>query len=129
MRGQNRRGPAWCNSLFEDASFGLGFRVSIGKQKEFATELVRNSRRNGDTTSRPTSANANQSDEAGIYDQRRARGRIERKIQKLDSPETKLLLGLADQLVRKSVWIVVVMAGPTTSVTAASTTCWPATGM
>ncbi len=36
------RGPAWCNSLFEDnAEFGLGFRVSIDKQKEFATELVK----------------------------------------------------------------------------------------
>ncbi len=36
------RGPAWCNSLFEDnAEFGLGFRVSIDKQKEFAAELVK----------------------------------------------------------------------------------------
>ena len=36
------RGPTWCNSLFEDnAEFGLGFRVSIDKQKEFAEELVK----------------------------------------------------------------------------------------
>ena len=36
------RGPTWCNSLFEDnAEFGLGFRVSIDKQKEFATELLK----------------------------------------------------------------------------------------
>jgi pyruvate-ferredoxin/flavodoxin oxidoreductase len=36
------RGPAWSNSLFEDnAEFGLGFRLSIDKQKEFAEELVR----------------------------------------------------------------------------------------
>ena len=35
------RGPAWANSLFEDnAEFGLGFRVSIDKQTEFARELV-----------------------------------------------------------------------------------------
>src|SRR5437868_1441335 len=35
------RGPAWSNSLFEDnAEFGLGFRVSIDKQTEFARELV-----------------------------------------------------------------------------------------
>ena len=35
-------GPTWCNSLFEDnAEFGLGFRVSIDKQKEFAGELVK----------------------------------------------------------------------------------------
>ena len=36
------RGPTWCNSLFEDnAEFGLGFRVSIDKQKEFAVELFK----------------------------------------------------------------------------------------
>jgi pyruvate-ferredoxin/flavodoxin oxidoreductase len=35
------RGPAWSNSLFEDnAEFGLGFRLSIDKQTEFARELV-----------------------------------------------------------------------------------------
>ena len=50
--------------------------------------------------------NANQSDEAGIYEQRERVVALKQKLQKLDSPEAKLLLGLADQLVRKSVWIV-----------------------
>ena len=37
----NGRGPAWSNSLFEDnAEFGLGFRVSLDKQHEFAGELL-----------------------------------------------------------------------------------------
>src|SRR5437868_14636118 len=36
------RGPAWSNSLFEDnAEFGMGFRVSVDKQTEFAQELAR----------------------------------------------------------------------------------------
>ena len=36
------RGPAWGNSLFEDnAEFGLGFRVSIDKQRDFACELLK----------------------------------------------------------------------------------------
>ncbi|HYU24389.1 MAG TPA: pyruvate:ferredoxin (flavodoxin) oxidoreductase, partial [Thermoanaerobaculia bacterium] len=36
------RGPAWANSLFEDnAEFGLGFRLSLDKQREFAAELLR----------------------------------------------------------------------------------------
>src|SRR5439155_11597016 len=35
------RGPTWCNSLFEDnAEFGLGFRCSVDKQREFALELL-----------------------------------------------------------------------------------------
>src|ERR1700752_507356 len=36
------RGPAWSNSLLEDnAEFGLGFRLSVDKQTEFAQELVK----------------------------------------------------------------------------------------
>lgn len=35
------RGPAWSNSLFEDnAEFGLGMRLTIDKQTEFARELL-----------------------------------------------------------------------------------------
>ena len=35
------RGPAWSNSLFEDnAEFGLGMRLAIDKQNEYARELV-----------------------------------------------------------------------------------------
>jgi pyruvate-ferredoxin/flavodoxin oxidoreductase len=36
------RGPAWSNSLFEDnAEFGLGMRLTVDKQHEFAKELVK----------------------------------------------------------------------------------------
>src|ERR1035438_5932189 len=35
------RGPAWSNSLFEDnAEFGLGMRLALDKQLEYARELV-----------------------------------------------------------------------------------------
>ena len=35
------RGPAWSNSLFEDAAeFGLGFRLTIDKHKQYAEELL-----------------------------------------------------------------------------------------
>ncbi len=35
------RGPAWCNSLFEDnAEFGLGYRVSLDKQRETGGRTV-----------------------------------------------------------------------------------------
>src|SRR5438876_11247035 len=63
------RGPAWCNSLFEDnAEFGLGFRVSIDKQKEFAAELVKKfAPQLGDDLVN-TILSADQSDEAGIYE-------------------------------------------------------------
>ncbi len=101
------RGPAWCNSLFEDnAEFGLGFRVSIDKQKEFATELVKQlAPQLGDDLVNGI-VNADQSDEAGIFEQRERVTALKAKLPKLDLPAAKLLLGLADQLVKKSVWIV-----------------------
>ncbi|MCA2002743.1 MAG: pyruvate:ferredoxin (flavodoxin) oxidoreductase, partial [Chloroflexi bacterium] len=37
----NGRGPAWSNSLFEDnAEFGLGMRLTLDKQNEYARELL-----------------------------------------------------------------------------------------
>ncbi|MGP8022188.1 MAG: pyruvate:ferredoxin (flavodoxin) oxidoreductase [Limisphaerales bacterium] len=101
------RGPAWCNSLFEDnAEFGLGFRVSLDKQKDFAAELVKKlAPQLGDDLVNGI-VNANQTDEADIFEQRERVAALKEKLQKLDSPEAKLLLGLADQLVKKSVWIV-----------------------
>jgi pyruvate-ferredoxin/flavodoxin oxidoreductase len=100
------RGPTWCNSLFEDnAEFGLGFRVSIDKQMEFAGELLKKlSAQLGDDFATQILF-ADQSDEAGIYDQRERVAALKLKLQKLDSPEAKLLLPLANQLVKKSVWI------------------------
>ena len=35
------RGPSWSNSLFEDnAEFGLGFRLTLDKQTEYARQLL-----------------------------------------------------------------------------------------
>jgi pyruvate-ferredoxin/flavodoxin oxidoreductase len=101
------RGPTWCNSLFEDnAEFGLGFRVSIDKQKEFAEELVKKlAPQLGDEFVTQILL-ADQGDEAGIYDQRERVAALKQKLAAMESPEAKLLLGVADQLVKKSVWIV-----------------------
>jgi pyruvate-ferredoxin/flavodoxin oxidoreductase len=100
------RGPTWCNSLFEDnAEFGLGFRVSLDRQRDFALELLKKLAAGVGQDLADGIINANQSDEAGIYDQRERVEALKAKLKKLDSPEAKLLLGLADKLVKKSVWI------------------------
>ncbi|MGO8681188.1 MAG: pyruvate:ferredoxin (flavodoxin) oxidoreductase, partial [Limisphaerales bacterium] len=101
------RGPTWCNSLFEDnAEFGLGFRVSIDKQMEFANESLKKlAPQLGDDLVAAV-LHADQSDEVGIYAQRERVVALKQKLQKLDSPGAKLLSGLADMLVKKSVWIV-----------------------
>ena len=100
------RGPTWNNSLFEDAAeFGLGFRVSIDKQKEFAAELVKKlAPQLGDDLVSGI-VNAGQTDEAGIYEQRERVAALKQKLAKLDFPEAKLLLPIADMLAKKSVWI------------------------
>jgi len=101
------RGPAWSNSLFEDnAEFGLGFRLSIDKQTEFARELVQ---RLAATIGEDLAAallTSPQKDEADIFEQRQRVELLKEKLQGLNSPEAKQLLALADMLVRKSVWIV-----------------------
>ncbi|HHY86365.1 MAG TPA: pyruvate:ferredoxin (flavodoxin) oxidoreductase [Verrucomicrobia bacterium] len=101
------RGPTWCNSLFEDnAEFGLGFRVSLDKQKEFACELVKKlAPQIGDDLATGI-LNADQSNEAGIYEQRERVAALKEKIAKMNAPEAKVLLPIADSLVKRSVWIV-----------------------
>jgi pyruvate-ferredoxin/flavodoxin oxidoreductase len=101
------RGPAWCNSLFEDnAEFGLGFRVSLDKQKEFAAELVKKMAPQIGDALAGAILSADQSDEAGIYEQRERVAWLKQFLLKMDSTEAKTLLPLADSLVKRSVWIV-----------------------
>ena len=100
------RGPAWSNSLFEDnAEFGLGMRVSLDRQAEFAHELVESLR--GPLSNETVDAilNADQSDEAGLYEQRQRVAELKQRLQTLPEPAAKTLLELADHLCKKSVWI------------------------
>ena len=101
------RGPAWSNSLFEDnAEFGLGFRLSIDKQTEFARELVlKLGSQIGDDLAAAILA-APQKDEADIFEQRQRVSLLKERLQKNNSSEARQLLALADLLVKKSVWIV-----------------------
>jgi pyruvate-ferredoxin/flavodoxin oxidoreductase len=101
------RGPAWANSLFEDnAEFGLGFRVSIDKQQQFAGELLhRLSPQIGHGLATEI-LNARQRDEADIAEQRERVAELKRRLVRLDGAEAKRLMAVADLLVRKSVWIV-----------------------
>ena len=101
------RGPAWANSLFEDnAEFGLGFRVSIDKQTEFARELVnRLAPEIGDDLAAAL-LTAQQKDEADIQAQRERVALLKAALAKQNSSEAKQLLAVADTLVKRSVWII-----------------------
>ena len=84
------RGPAWANSLFEDnAEFGLGFRVSLDKQQQFAGELFQ---RLSPLVGRELVTeilNARQRDEADIFDQRARVAELKRKLHSLDQILTR----------------------------------------
>jgi pyruvate-ferredoxin/flavodoxin oxidoreductase len=100
------RGPAWSNSLFEDnAEFGLGMRLTIDKQNEYARELVPQlAGALGDELVKGL-LEADQKDEAGIGAQRERVAQLKKKLEKSADPKAKELLSIADSLVKKSVWI------------------------
>ena len=101
------RGPAWSNSLFEDnAEFGLGFRLTLDKQQEFATELVREFAAELGSELVTGLLEANQRNEAGILEQRQRVAVLRQKLAGIRSPRARHLEQLAASLVRRSVWII-----------------------
>jgi pyruvate-ferredoxin/flavodoxin oxidoreductase len=104
------RGPAWSNSLFEDnAEFGLGMRIALDKQNEYARELLASLREQLDSELVDAILNADQSDEAGIYEQRERVATLKQHLQSLTDQAgqaAQTLLQLADSLCKKSVWII-----------------------
>ena len=103
----NGRGPAWSNSLFEDnAEFGLGMRLTIDKQTEYARELVSFFEKELGKELADALLNADQSDEAGINAQRERVAQLKDKLGKSSDTRAKDLVSLADNLVKKSVWII-----------------------
>ena len=101
------RGPAWCNSLFEDnAEFGLGMRLAVDQHKKQSLILLQHlAPLVGDELVNAI-AGASQGDEAGVIAQRERIALLKAKLAGIDSPEARRLELLADYLVTKSVWIV-----------------------
>jgi pyruvate-ferredoxin/flavodoxin oxidoreductase len=101
------RGPAWSNSLFEDnAEFGLGMRISLDKQTEYAKELLAALREQIGGELADAILNADQSDEAGIHEQRERVAALKRHLHFVNNQAAQALLQLADHLCKKSVWII-----------------------
>ncbi|MEV0901616.1 pyruvate:ferredoxin (flavodoxin) oxidoreductase [Actinoplanes sp. NPDC049802] len=105
--GPDGRGPAWANSLFEDnAEFGLGLRLShehhAGEARRLLTGLA------GTVGAGLTAAilDAEQGDEAGIAAQRERIARLKNVLAGCADPDAARLTDLADELVRKTHWIV-----------------------
>ncbi|OGF58871.1 MAG: pyruvate:ferredoxin (flavodoxin) oxidoreductase [Candidatus Fischerbacteria bacterium RBG_13_37_8] len=102
----NGRGPAWCNSLFEDnAEFGFGFRLTFDKHMEYGKELVKKlAHILGDELAKGI-VKADQTTEEEIYAQRERVAELQKKLADNTSKDALNLLAVADALVKRSVWI------------------------
>jgi pyruvate-ferredoxin/flavodoxin oxidoreductase len=100
------RGPAWSNSLFEDnAEFGMGFRLTLDKQTEYARELLPQLAGIIGEDLVTGLLNADQTSETGIKEQRGRVALLKQRLQGSTDLRARDLYSLADVLVRKSVWI------------------------
>jgi pyruvate-ferredoxin/flavodoxin oxidoreductase len=100
------RGPTWNNSLFEDnAEFGFGIRVALDQQKTFAETLVKRLSSKIGPELAAALASASQKTEEEINQQRERVKQLRAKLAADDSSDAKNLSVIADDLVRKSVWI------------------------
>ncbi len=101
------RGPTWSNSLFEDnAEFGLGMRLSLDLQAQYACELVKKLENEIGPELAAGLLEADQKTEAGIGAQRVRVADLKNRLEAIGTSEGKNLLTVADALVKKSVWIV-----------------------
>ena len=101
--GPDGRGPAWSNSLFEDnAEFGLGLRLGYeslaGEARRLVAEVA--------PDVAPALLDADQGDDAGVGAQRERVAALRASLAGRHDPGAVRLLSIADELVRKSVWIV-----------------------
>jgi pyruvate-ferredoxin/flavodoxin oxidoreductase len=101
------RGPAWANSLFEDnAEFGLGIRLAADSLNQRARQLVERLQPEVGADLGAAILDATQDNEAAVAAQRERVVELRRRLAGLDLPEARELEGIADELVRRSVWIV-----------------------
>jgi len=102
---ENGRGPAWNNSLFEDAAeFSLGFRLAIDQTTKAAQRLLKGLASEVGSGLVDEILVADQLSEEGITAQRARVETLRKKLGGIDNPDAKTLAHIADYLVRKSVW-------------------------
>lgn len=103
------RGPAWSNSLFEDAAeFGMGMRLTADKLSEFARELLDKliEQTDGHAPLLEAIKNSTMETQEEIEAQRARVTHLKEILNEDKSKVAQQLLPVADYLVKKSVWII-----------------------
>ncbi|MBR2273705.1 MAG: pyruvate:ferredoxin (flavodoxin) oxidoreductase [Alphaproteobacteria bacterium] len=105
-KDEKGHGPAWANSLFEDnAEFGLGMRVSIDQSEVKAKHLLESLKAElGDLADKILANPQNLDVEIDV--QRENVKALKAKLAGMNGEEAKLLIEVADYLIKKSVWII-----------------------
>jgi len=102
------KGPAWSNSLFEDnAEFGLGMRISADHQLTMAKQRLHEL--GGDYLDIEfieALCNTDQHIGSEMHKQALRVKVLKKKLAEIGSPASRELLTIADQLLRRSVWLV-----------------------
>ncbi|MDR0476256.1 MAG: pyruvate:ferredoxin (flavodoxin) oxidoreductase [Treponema sp.] len=100
------RGPAWSNSLFEDAAeFAMGMRLTSDKLAEHAREMAARAKSEGIAAGIIDRILANdQKDDEAIENQRRNVDELKAAIRNDSKPTAKMLLSLTDHFIKRSVW-------------------------
>ncbi|MBQ9630498.1 MAG: pyruvate:ferredoxin (flavodoxin) oxidoreductase, partial [Treponema sp.] len=104
----NGRGPAWSNSLFEDAAeFGYGMRLTTEKLMEYAIEVAQKVKAKGIAAKEISAILENaQGTDAEINEQRKNVASLKEALKGKKDELSKELLSLADNLIKKSNWII-----------------------
>jgi len=104
----NGRGPAWSNSLFEDAAeFGYGMRMTSDKLAEYARELAVKAKDSGLAADTLGKILANeQKDDAAIETQRGYVDTLKKELAKSKDPMAAELASLTDHFIKRSVWVI-----------------------
>jgi pyruvate-ferredoxin/flavodoxin oxidoreductase len=105
------RGPSWSNSLFEDnAEFGFGMRLTVDQFNKAALEyleiLAADKAFAANAKLFKDIANADQSTQAAIEAQRGRVDKLKAALKGSKNATAKLLIPVADYLVKKSVWCI-----------------------
>ena len=101
------RGPAWSNSLFEDnAEFGLGMRITADKQLGVARQYLSELKNELGEKFVDEILNAKQIQESELAIKQLRVQQLKEKLRTMNSSSAMHLLSVADQLVRRSVWLV-----------------------
>jgi pyruvate-ferredoxin/flavodoxin oxidoreductase len=102
------KGPAWSNSLFEDAAeFGYGMRLTADKTAKYARELLAENKGKGVSADLADKIMANaQATDADIEQQRAYVAELKKTLAGVKADWAAELASVADEgLLRKSVWV------------------------